>query len=108
MEPNSRIISELGDAGGAIGIICGLLLICTYIFIRYLMERGKSRDAELAELNRQLQEALVANAEKMGEYSAAITQLVHIMQQRPCLSVDSDDVKETHIVTQCVKKRSKT
>ncbi len=105
MEPHGKLVSALGDAEGAIGIVCGLLLICTYIFIRYLMERGKARDTELAELNRQLQEALVMNAEKAGEHAAAVAQLTQILRQRPCLSGEFDDVQETHIVTQHLKRR---
>ncbi len=105
MEPQSKIISALGDSGGAIGIVCGLLLICTYICIRYLVERGKERDSELSDLHRQLQDALVVNAAKMAEHTAAITLLSQTMQQRPCLSPDLDALKTMRSITQVLEKK---
>lgn len=76
--PNSRVITGLGEASGAIGLVCGLLLVCMFLFFRHLMENVKMRDAEVVAMNRQLQDALVANA-------AALAALNQLLQQRPCL-----------------------
>lgn len=78
-----KVVSTLGDAGGAIGIICGLLLISMLLFFRYLMESVRARDAEVAKLNQKMQEALIAN-------TAAMSSLIHVLQNRSCLARDNE------------------
>ena len=87
VDAGGKMMSAMGDASGAIGIVCGLLLIGMYLFVRYLMESAKTREAEMSKLNQQMQEALVINA-------TAMTALAQALQRRTCLATSEVDVIE--------------
>lgn len=83
MDPatSGTIVAKLGETGGAIGLICGVLLLAVLFFLRYMMQNQQRRDIEFFRLNKELQEALVNNT------SAMIT-LAQILQHRRCLADD--------------------
>lgn len=95
---SNKVVSGLNEAGGAIGLICGLLLVGMFFFFRYLMESVKSRDAEVASMNKQLQETLVEN-------SAVLSSLTHVLQQRSCLSGCNLEQLESESKTIHLKKK---
>lgn len=94
MDPaiSGTIISSLGETGGAIGIICGILLIASLIFLRHLTQSLQIRDKEMVRLNQEVQKALVNN-------TAAMTTLAQILQHRRCLANDTEIMHQINQVT---------
>ena len=76
-----KAVTSLAETGGAIGLICGLLLIGMFFFLRNLLQSLQARDQELLALNQELHKALVNNA-------SAMTMLSQVMQSRRCLAND--------------------
>lgn len=95
---SNKLVSGLNEAGGAIGLICGLLLVGMFLFFRYLMESVKTRDAEVASMNKQLQETLIEN-------SAALSSLTNVLQQRSCLSGCNLEQLESEVKPIYLKKK---
>jgi hypothetical protein len=81
MDTGGKVVSALGDSSGAIGIICGLLLLGMLFFFKYLMDSARAREAEILAMNKQLQKALVANA-------TAMTALSQVLQRRACMNCE--------------------
>lgn len=82
-----KVITQLGETGGAVGLVCGVLLVVVLFFLRHLMQNLQSRDKELIRLNQELQKALVNN-------TAAMTTLAHILKNRRCLANDSHIIQQ--------------
>lgn len=84
MDPVSsgKMVTMLGESGGAIGLICGVLLIAILFFLRHLIQNLQTRDQEMVRLNQEVQKALVNN-------TAAMTTLAQILQHRRCLANDT-------------------
>lgn len=87
-----KMITTLGETGGAIGLICGVLLLATIFFLRHLMQNIQSRDREMVRLNQEVQKALVNN-------TAAMTTLAQILQHRRCLANDTRVIEQIDLAT---------
>ena len=94
MDPISggKMVTMLGETGGAIGIICGVLLIAILFFLRHLMQNLQNRDQEMARLNQEIQKALINN-------TAAMTTLAQILQHRRCLANDTRVMEKIDLAT---------
>lgn len=90
--------AALGEAGGAIGVVCAVLLLCTFLFIRYLIRYVESRDAEIRELNNQIKDAMVNNA-------SALTALTHVLNKRPCMAESAEELDR---ISKTVLKKKET
>jgi uncharacterized membrane protein YciS (DUF1049 family) len=87
-----KVITVLGDTAGAVGVICGVLLVAALFFLRYLLQSLQTRDREMVRLNQEVQKALVNN-------TAAMTTLAQILQHRRCLANDSEVRHQINQVT---------
>lgn len=92
LETNGKMVTLLGEAGGAVGLICGVLLLAMFFFLRHLMQSLQARDWEMIQLNQQLQKALVNN-------TAAMTTLAHILQRRRCLAEGTSVIDQLNQAT---------
>lgn len=94
MDPivGGKMVAMLGESGGAIGLICGVLLIAVLFFLRHLMQNLQNRDQEMVRLNQELQKALVNN-------TAAMTTLAQILQHRRCLANDTRVMERIDLAT---------
>lgn len=92
IDSGGKVVSALGEAGGAIGLICGVLLLAVFFFLRHLIQSIQARDQEMIRLNQQLQRALVNN-------TAAMTTLAHILQRRRCLAGDTRIMEQINQAT---------
>lgn len=77
MDPiiGGKVVATLGETGGAIGLICGVLLIAVLLFLRHLMQSIQTRDKEFIRLNQDVQKILVNN-------TAAMITLAQIIEHR--------------------------
>ena len=89
---NGKMLNGLAETGGAIGIICGLLLLGMFFFLRNLLHSLQERDKEMFSLNRELHKALVNN-------TAAMTALGQILQHRRCLADETRIVERINQAT---------
>lgn len=88
-----KAVTLLAEAGGAIGLICGILLIAVLFFFKNLMSNLQERDHELHEINKQLQNLMVNN-------TAAMTILAQVLQRRKCLAQDENIVEKINKATE--------
>lgn len=94
MDPISggKMVTMLGETSGAIGLICGVLLVAVLFFLRHLMQNLQNRDREMVRLNQDVQKALVNN-------TAAMTTLAQILQHRRCLANDTKVMEQINRAT---------